>query len=391
MAFSLDKILAIGDRIRTIKLYNTNTHSFISTLSFDGFAASLAFSPDCTHLAGGNRSGNVYLWDMRGIDASSPPSTLQIVTAMALSRDCSRLACVFLDGSLRHGISGTVELWETSPIKRRSAFRHDSTVCSVGFAPDGRLFASVDLVGTINLWNAADGSLHGTLKASPGLRAVALSNSVLVAAGLDVTLWSLDTLSPITLKKSDSDATTGSHPKSGNGRGAVVVSISDESDLVAIGFEDKSVHLVDVVNRTTIATFAVPCVIYKLTFLPDKSRLVVQTNKTEGSSTMLWPRNTNEFLSLDLINNCITNGPTLEHLIQLPDITLWHGVPVSLCSANEEHYVAALFSQDQTPVPVLWIPSDISVSTWTQGPSMIALDSKDGRIILLRIPTNHLD
>ncbi|KIL56197.1 hypothetical protein M378DRAFT_17293, partial [Amanita muscaria Koide BX008] len=265
MAFSLDKILAIG-ALHTIRLYNTNTHSFISTLSFYGSAESLAFSPDCTHLAGG-KGADMYLWDTRGIGASSPPSTLRIVIDMALSRDCSRLACALLNG-----YSCTVELWETSPTKRQlSAFRHGHGRLSVGFAPDGRLFYSEDLVGTINLWNAGDGSLHGTLKASPGLRAVALSNSVLVATGSDVTLWSLDTLSPITLKKCDSDATA--------------VSISDESDLVAIGFEDKSVHLVDVVNRTTIATFTVPCVIFKLTFLPDNSRLVVQTDKTEGSST----------------------------------------------------------------------------------------------------------
>ncbi|KIL55885.1 hypothetical protein M378DRAFT_173204 [Amanita muscaria Koide BX008] len=364
MAFSVDNILAIGTDLGGIKLYNTNIHSFISTLSFgSGLPAALAFSPDCTHLAGMIGFGSMYLWDMRGIDTSGPLSREATgVTAMALSRDCSRLACVFRDG--------TVELWETSPTKRRIASHQCGRVSAVEFGPDGSLFASGSDDGIIQLWNAGDGSLHGTLIAFQAgeLQALALSGSVLVAAGRDgVTLWSLDTLSLIhTLKeicaRRASTATT--------------VSISDDSDLVAIGFDDASVHLVDVMNRTTIATFIVSYGIRKLTFLPDKLQLVAQTYN-------------GDFHSLDLINNCITNEPTLEHLIQLPDIPLWHGVPVWHCWDDAQHFVTALFSHHRTPVPVLWIPSDIPMNTWTQGSSMIALGRKDGRIILIRLPTSH--
>ncbi|KIL55646.1 hypothetical protein M378DRAFT_173461 [Amanita muscaria Koide BX008] len=372
MAFSVDNILAIATdsgvnrATNAVNLYNTNTHSFISTLSFgSGLPGALAFSPDCTHLAGMIGFGSMYLWDMRGIDTSGPLSREATgVTAMALSRDCSRLACVFRDG--------TVELWETSPTKRRIASHPEcGSISAVEFGPDGSLFASGSDDRIIQLWNAGDGSLHGSCIAFQvgELQALALSGSMLVAAGRDgVTLWSLDTLSPIhTLKeicaRRASMVTT--------------VSISDDSDLVAIGFDDASVHLVDVMNRTTIATFTVSYGIRKLTFLPDKLRLVAQTYN-------------GDFHSLDLINNCITDGPTLKHLIQLPDTPLWHGVPVWLPWAYGQHYVAALFSQHQTPVPVLWIPSDIRVMAHAQGSSMLALGCEDGRIILLRLTTNHL-
>ncbi|KIL63346.1 hypothetical protein M378DRAFT_676635 [Amanita muscaria Koide BX008] len=108
MAFSLDNILAIRTS-PDVQLYNMNTRSFISTLSCNGLFASLAFSPDCTHLAGGS-GYDMYLWDMQEIDASGPLSQeAASVTAMALSRDCSQLACGFWDG--------TVELWEISPTK----------------------------------------------------------------------------------------------------------------------------------------------------------------------------------------------------------------------------------------------------------------------------------
>ncbi|KIL55319.1 hypothetical protein M378DRAFT_173707, partial [Amanita muscaria Koide BX008] len=300
MAFSVDNILAIGTP-SAVQLYNMNTHSFISTLLFNGPSKSLAFSPDCTRLASRNFNGVVYLWDIRGIDTSSSLSQEATpVTAMALSRDCSRLACGFKDG--------TVELWETSPTKRRIASHQCGSVSAVEFGPDGRLFASGSKDGIIKLWNAGDGSLHGTLIASDEVRALALSGSVLVAAGYyGVTLWSLDTPSLIHTFEI----------------GAYTVSISDDSNLVALGYSDAacaSIHLVDVMNRITIATFTVEnksWAIHKLTFLPDKSQLVVQIHN-------------GDFQSLNLINNCITNRPMLEHLIQLPDTPLWDGVPAWL-------------------------------------------------------------
>ncbi|KIL55631.1 hypothetical protein M378DRAFT_173474 [Amanita muscaria Koide BX008] len=385
MAFSWDNILAIANHVG-IRLYNVNTHSFIHTLPLSGDPTSLAFSPDCTRLAVGGDNGNVSLWDIRGIDASCPPleGNAVAVTTLALSRDCSRLACGLEDG--------TVELWETSPTKRRIGLalrskmetifsrifrqsRHTESVRALGFDPDGRLFASGSEDGTIKLWDGGDGALRGTLKVPGGLQAVALSNDVLVATwgrwheehyDGSVTLWSLDTLSPIhTFKASDDEA--------------FKASIAENSTLIAV-FSRRHADLLDVVTRTTIATFDASFLIHTMTFLPDNSQLVAQSH--EGL-----------FQSFNLIDNhTTTEGPTLEHLIQLPDIPLWHGVPIWHCQDKDsgQHYLAALFSQHTSPVPVLWIPRDIPVTTWTQGSSMIALGCRDGRVIILRLPTNHV-
>jgi WD40 repeat protein len=248
--------------------------------------------------------------------------------------------------------------------------RHTKLVRALGFDPDGRLFASGSDDGTINLWDGGDGVFRGTLKTPDTLRAVALSNSVLVAGcNDDVTLWSLDTLSPIHTFKISRDY--GSK-----------VSIAENSTLIALYLLRPSggVHhviLFDVVNRTTIRIFDVPSDIHTMTFLPDNSQLVVQSD--EGV-----------FQSFNLINNHTTEGPTLEHLVQLPNTPLWHGVPVWHYEDKEQRYLAALFSQHMNPVPVLWIPKQIPVTGWTQGSSMIALDCKDGRIILLQLPTSHV-
>ncbi|KIL62283.1 hypothetical protein M378DRAFT_800456 [Amanita muscaria Koide BX008] len=367
MAFSLDNILAIATDFGISKLYNVKTHSFISSFPIAGIPIALAFSPDCTRLAVGGNHGSVYLWNVQNIDACGLPSITEAsaVSTLALSRDCSRLACGFRDG--------TVELWRTSPTQRRIASHqaHTDTVRALGFGPDGGLFASGQWRdGTIKLWNGGDGALRGTLIVPSELQAVALSNSVLVA-GCDggVTLWSLDTLSLTHTFMMEPDD-------------PVAVAIAENNVLIAVvnhtydGFS-RSLSLLDVVNHTTIATFA-PGIydIHTMTFLPDNSWLMVQTDN-------------GDFRSYNLINKHTTEGPALEHLIQLPNTPLWHGVPVWHCQDNEHHYLSALFSHNRSPVPVLLIPRDLAVTRWTQGLSMIVLGCEDGRIILVRLPINH--
>ncbi|KIL63706.1 hypothetical protein M378DRAFT_164132 [Amanita muscaria Koide BX008] len=366
MAFSLDNIFAIAS-FDGIKLYNTKNHSFISTLLFRGTPVALAFSPDGTRLAVGGSGGSVYIWDIRGIDDCSHSSEeATAVTALALSRDCSQLACGFQNG--------TVELWETGPTKRRIASHqaHTDRVLALGFGPGGGLFASGQWRdGTIKLWNDGDGALHGTLRAPSGLLAVALSNTVLVAAcdGGGVTLWSLDTLSLMhTIEKS--------------GNKVSAVSIAENSAVFAVAraagrLGPGGISLLDVVNNTTIATFNIPraykyAEIHTITFLPDNSQLVVQTY--DG-----------DFLSYDLINHHTIEGRhgALKHL---PNMPLWQGIPVWYCQESEQHYCSAFFSQQKTPVPVLSIPRHLSVSIWTQGLSMIVLGCEDGRIMLVRLP-----
>lgn len=360
LTFSHDNILAIATD-HNIELYDVKTHSFISTLPVNARSLrALAFSPDDTHLAVGGSGGSVYLWDIEGIDACSPHSGEEAtaVTALALSRDCSRLACGFRDG--------TVELWETSPTKRRIASHQayeGGSVCALGFGPDGGLFASGSdgYPSTIKLWSGKDGSLRGTLNDMGRPRALAVSNSVLVAAGCSVMIWGLGTLSLIhTFQELAGD----------------IVSIAENSALIAVADSD-SVTLLDAENHRTITKFDVRG-IHTMTFLPDNLQLVAQSQ--DGG-----------FVSFNLISkHLMKGGATLEHIIQLPNISLWHGIPIWHCLDNEQQSFTASFPQHKTPVPVVWIPRHIHVTTRTHGSSMIALGCWDGHVILLRLPSSHV-
>ncbi|KIL55491.1 hypothetical protein M378DRAFT_591462 [Amanita muscaria Koide BX008] len=138
MTFSPDDTLAIMTS-NGILLYNVESRSFVSTLSFLRSTA-MAFSPYSTHLAAGNSDSTVYLWDIRGIEASSPSSNKQAggeVTALALFRDYSRVACGFEYGA--------VELWETGSLANQpiaAHTHHSKEVTTLGCSPDGWRFAS---------------------------------------------------------------------------------------------------------------------------------------------------------------------------------------------------------------------------------------------------------
>ncbi|KIL62679.1 hypothetical protein M378DRAFT_165530 [Amanita muscaria Koide BX008] len=157
------------------------------------------------------------------------------------------------------------------------------------------------------------------------------------------------------------------------------VSIAENNALIAVAHRD-GVSLLDAENHRTITTFNIPrdYGVHTMTFIPDKLQLVAQSK--DGV-----------FKSFNLINKHIMEGATLEHFIQLPNISLWRGVPIWHCMDKaRQHYFSASFSQHESPVPVLWIPSHIPVVAWTQGSSMIALGCRDGRVILLRLPNSHV-
>jgi WD40 repeat protein len=83
---------------------------------------------------------------------------------------------------------GTVWLWNAATGELHGVLEdHSSSVCSVVFSPDRQLVASGSYDGTVRLWDAATGELHGVLEGhSSWINSVVFSpDGQLMASGSD--------------------------------------------------------------------------------------------------------------------------------------------------------------------------------------------------------------
>ena len=110
-------------------------------------AASLAFSPDGTHLTVGNEQGQIEIWQVRDRTPLLKMETAQggRILGLAYSSDGSRLASGARDG--------TIGLWSANDGKLLSSLTgHSTLACDLAFSPDGTLLATGSWDGTIRLW-----------------------------------------------------------------------------------------------------------------------------------------------------------------------------------------------------------------------------------------------
>jgi len=171
IAFSPDgKTLASGGFDETIKLWDTQTGALLGTLKEQSQVYSVAFSPDGRLLVSGNSGGMINFWD---------PQT----------------------GILKRTI-------QRRKSKRSPGNGHSSTVCSISFAPDGKILASGSGDNSIKLWDVRTGNLIktiiGTQKSPSGrrldeirIKCIAFSpdGKTLASGGWDRTnaLWDVQT------------------------------------------------------------------------------------------------------------------------------------------------------------------------------------------------------
>lgn len=136
------------------------------------------------------------VWDvMTGRPAAAPLHHQDEVTAMAFSRDGTRLATASSDLTAR--------VWnvkEGSPLP--ASFTAQGRVVAVVFSPDGTRLATASKDNNARLWDVMSGKLIATLEHRRGVTAVAFSadGALLITASEDHTarVWNVATGEPIT-------------------------------------------------------------------------------------------------------------------------------------------------------------------------------------------------
>jgi WD40 repeat protein len=146
------KVLAAGVVAETtVTLWEATTGRVLATFKDADRVLSVAFTPDGSLLASGNRQCAVELWDVK---ADKKKATYKghnkWVSSMAFSLDGGTLAA--------GGSNGPIKLWDVKTgVVIATLPGHITTTSAVAFSPDGTILASGSWYGEVKLWDVDGG------------------------------------------------------------------------------------------------------------------------------------------------------------------------------------------------------------------------------------------
>lgn len=388
------------------QMWDTATGAQIGDLGagrYDMFT-SVVFSRDGSRIAGGKLKG-VMLWDTGGKTIADIP-TAEIVTAVALSSDGTRLAT--------GEDSGNIRLWDARTGASRGTLLNARTrVNAIAFTLDGqRLFTAGD-DGVVRMWNSDTGQPLGELTGhTAGIYGLATSadGTVLASESADETvrLWEVGTDGGYPVLDADSEMVQ-------------ALDFSRDGNRLATGGSDSIARIWDATTgalQKWIEVGGPPNAILNLAISPDGHRVATVG---EYSMVRLWDADTGELIR-DLIGHtgqtmAIDYSPDGQMLVSGDidgRIVLWDlaqneppllvasaGVPVTsvvfspdgnlVASAGDDQMVRLWDLRERKLAKVLWTDEDILLAlAFSDDGQLLAGAGADQTVRVWDVPSGEL-
>lgn len=366
LTFSPDgATFASGHWDGTIRLWDVASRTIATTLEgHRRYIDSVSFSPDGSTLASASADGTVQIWDIATGTSTVTIRDWSQPICVAFSPDGDRLASGWWDGS--------VTLWDIATRRSLAKYNdHGDRVQAVSFSPLGKTLATASEDGTVKLFDLASGNANTLFGHSGPIWGMAFSpdgRSLASRSGTSqgkVEIW---------------NAVTGRMVASlGEQRCSPVrsLSISPDGTTLAIGSQDSTVRLWDLVTLTNSARLAHGSQVGAVSFSPDGT-LLASSDKT--ATVSLWSvRNEKMIREFSGVHDWVTmlvfspDGSTLASGLRNGEIRVWDvttGAVIRDFKGHSSPLISMAFVQDGTALASGYFGGEIRVwdlATGSQG------------------------